>query len=64
MDSTWSTDNDMNSRLKDLDLFADNCTADASVDLDSNEFSDLLDDEGNLLSELSGRCDNECLAVG
>jgi len=54
----------MNSRLENLDLFADNCTADASVDLDSNEFSDLLDDEGNLLSELSGGCDNEGLAVG
>ena len=53
----------MHSLLKDLDLISNNCTADASVDLNSYELADLLYDEGNLLSEFSGWCYDECLSV-
>lgn len=63
MDSTWGADNDMNSSLQDLDLIADNGTTDASVYLNSDEFSDLLKDKSDLLSELSSGGDNEGLSV-
>jgi hypothetical protein len=53
VDTAWCADNDVNTLLEDLDLIADDGTSDASVDLDANEFTDLLDDEGDLLGELS-----------
>jgi hypothetical protein len=44
----------VHSCLEDLDLVADDGAADAGVDLDADELTDLLDDEGDLLGQLSG----------
>lgn len=63
MDAPGSADNDVNSSLEDLDLVADDSAADASVDLDSNELTDLLNDEGDLLGQLSGGSDHQGLGV-
>lgn len=63
MDTTWGADNDVDSLLEDLDFIADDGTSDAGVDLDANELTDLLDDEGDLLGELSGGGNNKSLGV-
>ena len=63
VDSAGGSDNDMDSLLEDLDLIANDGTTDASVDLDANELTDLLNDESDLLSELSGGGHNEGLSV-
>lgn len=63
MDTAWCADNDVHSLLEDLDLVANDGTTDASVNLDADELTDLLNDEGDLLSELSGRGHNEGLGV-
>ena len=63
MDSSWGSNDDVDSLLEDLDLVADDGASDASVYLDSNELSDLLDHEGDLLSKLSGGGHNEGLGV-
>ena len=57
------TNNNMDALLKDLDFIADDGTSDAGVDLDANELTDLLDDEGDLLGELSGGGNNKSLGV-
>jgi hypothetical protein len=44
----------MDALLKDLDFIADYGSTNASVDLDSYELANLLDNESDLLSELSG----------
>ena len=63
MDTTWGADNDMNALLEDLDLIADDGTTDASVNLNADELTDLLDDEGDLLGELSSGGNYEGLGV-
>lgn len=63
MNTAWCSDNDMHSCLENLDFVTDNGTSDASVDLYPNELSNLLDDEGNLLGELSGWGYNKSLGV-
>ena len=63
MNTAWCSDNDMHSCLENLDFVTDNGTSDASVDLYANELSNLLDDEGNLLGELSGWGYNKSLGV-
>jgi len=63
MDTTWGADNDVDSLLEDLDFIADDGTSDAGVDLDANELTNLLDDEGDLLGELSGWGNNKSLGV-
>ena len=63
MDTTWGADNDVNALLEDLDLIADDGTTDASVNLDADELTDLLDDEGDLLGELSSGGNYEGLGV-
>ena len=57
------SDNDVHSLLEDLDLVADDGSTDASVDLDANELTDLLNDEGDLLGQLSGGGDHEGLGM-
>ena len=42
----------------DLDFIADYGSTNTSVDLDSYELADLLDNESDLLSELSGGGDH------
>lgn len=63
VDTTWGADNDVNALLEDFDLIADDGTTDASVNLDADELTDLLDDEGDLLGELSSGGDHEGLGV-
>jgi hypothetical protein len=63
VDTTWGADNDMNALLEDLDLIADDGTTDASVNLNADELTDLLDDEGDLLGELSSGGNYEGLGV-
>ncbi len=63
MDTAWCADNDVHSLLEDLDLIADDGSSDAGVDLDANELTDLLNDECNLLGELSSRGNDKCLSV-
>jgi hypothetical protein len=58
VDTTWGADNDVNALLENLDLIADDGATDASVNLDADELTDLLDDEGDLLGELSGGGDH------
>jgi len=52
------TNNNMDALLKDLDFIADYGSTNASVDLDSYELANLLDNESDLLSELSGGGDH------
>ena len=63
MDTAWCADNDVHSLLEDLDLIADDGSSDAGVNLDADELTDLLNDECNLLGELSCRGNNKCLSV-
>jgi len=63
MDTAWCADNDMYSLLENLNLIADNCASNAGVDLHSYEFTNLLDDESDLLSELSCGSNHKCLSV-
>jgi hypothetical protein len=63
VDTAWGADNDVNALLENLDLIADDGATDASVNLDADELTDLLDDEGDLLGELSGGGNNKSLGV-
>lgn len=63
MYTAWCADNDVNSLLEDLDFITDDGTSNASVDLDANELTNLLNNEGNLLGELSSRGNNKSLGV-
>jgi len=63
MDTPGGANNNMDAGLEDLDLIEDNGATDASVDLDYNELADLLDDKGDLLSELFCGGDHEGLSV-
>lgn len=53
----------MDALFQDSDFISDNSSTDASVDFDSDEFSDLLDNIGNLLSQLSGGGNHQGLGV-
>ena len=63
MDTTWGANNDMDALLEDLDFIADDGTTDASVYLDADELTYLLDDESDLLGKLSSGSNNECLGM-
>lgn len=58
MDTAWCANNNVNTSLQDLDFVSNDGSSYASVDLDANEFSYLLDDESDLLSEFSSWCNN------
>lgn len=49
--------------FQDSDFISHNSSTYASVDLDSDEFSDLLNDVSDLLSQLSGRGNHQSLGV-
>ena len=57
------TNNNMDALLKDLDFIADYGSTNASVDLDSYELANLLDNESDLLSELTGGDDHQGLSM-
>lgn len=61
VNSTWSSDNNVDSTLKNLNVFSDGSTTDARVYFDAAELSDLLDDKRDLLRELTGWGDNKGL---
>lgn len=62
-DSSWSTDYDVNSLLENSDFISNDGTSDASVHLDTDELANSLHDVSDLLSKLSGGCDNQGLGV-
>lgn len=61
--SAWSTDYYVNSLLENSDFISDDSASDASVYLDSDELSYLLNDISDLLSQLSGGCHDQSLSV-
>jgi hypothetical protein len=63
VDTAGCPHDDVHSCLEDLDLVADDGAADAGVDLDADELTDLLDDEGDLLGQLSSRRYDQGLGV-
>jgi hypothetical protein len=63
MDTAWCADNDVNALLENSNFLTDIGATDACVNLDLLVFTNLLNDEGDLLGELSGGGNNECLSV-
>ena len=55
-DSAWSAYNDMDSLLENSDFISDDSSTDASVNFNSDELANLLDDVGDLLGKLSCGC--------
>lgn len=53
-DSSWGSDDGVDTLLEELNVLSDAGTTDASVDLDTLVFSDLMDDVSNLEREFSG----------
>lgn len=62
--SSGSSDNNMDSTLEDSDVFAHNSSSNAGVNLNFREFANGVDHVGDLHRQLTGRGDNEGLAVG
>lgn len=56
-------DHNVDTALKNSDIFADNSTTDAGVYFDVVELANLMDDIGDLHGELTSRRYNECLTV-
>ena len=54
VDTAWGSDDDVHAGLENFDFIADDGATDAGVNLDADELTDLLHNEGNLLGELSG----------
>lgn len=63
VDTAGSSDNDVDALLEDLDVVLDDGSADAGVDLDAGELTDLTDHVGDLLRQLSGGRNYERLAL-
>lgn len=61
--SSWGSYDDVNSLLEGSYFISDDGSAYASVNLNLNEFSNCLNDVMNLLSELSGRSNDQGLSV-
>jgi len=61
--SSRGSNNNVDSALKDTDVFTDNGSSDTGVDLDVGEFTDRVNDVSDLHRKLTGRCDNESLTV-
>lgn len=61
--SAWSTDYYVNSLLENSDFISDNSASDASVYLDSDKLSYLLNDVSDLLGQFSGGCHDQSLSV-
>lgn len=62
-DSAWSSDYNVDSLLENSNFVSDNGSSNASVHLNTNELTNCLHNVSNLLSELSGGCDNQSLGV-
>jgi len=62
-DSTWGTDYNVNSLLKNSDFISYDGTSYTSVHFDTNELTYCLYYISNLLSKLSSGCDNQGLCV-
>jgi len=63
VNTTGSTDDDVNATLENTDIVLNQGTTDTSVDLDLHELTDGVDDISNLHSELTGRGKNDTLNV-
>lgn len=61
LNSSWSSDNNLDSSLESLDIFRDLGSSSANVALDSHVLSDRLEDSGGLLGQLSRGGQNESL---
>lgn len=64
MDSTWSTNNDVDPTLLEfLNVFLNDGSTDASMDHDTHELSNGVHDERDLERKLSGWRHNQSLDV-
>lgn len=63
VNTTWRTDDDVDSFLEKSDVFLDAGTADAGMDNDAHVLSDGLNNEGGLQGELTSWSHNEALNV-
>jgi len=62
-DSSGGSDNNVDTSLKDTDVFADNSSSDTGVHLNGRELSDRVDDVSDLHGKLTGGGDNKGLTV-
>jgi hypothetical protein len=63
VDTAWSTDNDVDTILEDLDIITDDSSTNAGVALDVHEVSDGNNDLLDLLSQLTGWGQDKSLAL-
>ena len=63
MHTTWSSNDDMHTLLKGLDVVTDNGTTNAGVALNVHEVTNGNNNLLNLLSQFTSRCENQSLAL-
>jgi len=63
MNSTWRSDDDMDSAFKNFDIFSHTCSSDASVNFDFMVFSDRMNNKCTLQGKFSGWCNNKSLRM-
>lgn len=63
MDTSWGTDNNVNTILEDLHVISNNGTTNTGVTLNIHEITDGNDDLLDLLCQLTGWSQNEGLAL-
>jgi hypothetical protein len=62
-DSTWGSNDYMNSALKSFNIISEDSSSNARVHFNIHKFSNLLDDVSNLLGKLSGWRNNKGLSI-
>lgn len=63
VDSSWGSNDDVDTLFQNVNVFLDDGSSDARMDLDVAVFSERLDDNSDLDGQLSGGRDDEGLAV-